>query len=399
MRQDLQKRRYNIGEVDISLKIVIPAKTNIRILSIIPYRVFPAIMGGQKGIALFYKYLSRIVSLTVLTIQKNEATEGYEIINSISDSKWRYLNPFLFFTIKKMVRQKDITHILFEHPYYAWLIFIFKKCSSKEIIVHSHNIESERFKSIGKWWWKVLWYYERWAYRNAHFIWFKTNEDMQYAIIHYGIKSQGCHVIPYGIEPDSLPSAYELSNAKNVLQDLHSIPDQEKIILFNGTLSYKPNLDALISILDKINPLLLKSSLKYKILICGKGLPAEMKGLQDYLDKNIIYCGFVEDIDLYFKGCDIFLNPLQDGGGIKTKLVEALGFGKACVSSGNGAIGIDTEDTGGRLKIVPDKDWQSYSEAICNSQTSFQNDNSSFYKVFSWKNIAIKAQTILEKRE
>lgn len=375
---------------------MVPEKKPVRILSLIPYKVFPAIMGGQKGIALFYRYLSRIVSLTVLTVQKNEAAEGYEIINIISNSRLRYLNPLLFFTIKKTVQEKEITHILFEHPYYAWLIFIFRKFSSKQIIVHSHNIESERFKSIGKWWWKILWYYERWAYRNAHFVWFKTNEDMQYAVIHYNIKSRLCHVIPYGIEADSLPSEYEVSSAKNILQDLYNIHIHDRIILFNGTLSYKPNLDALISILDKINPLLLKTDLKYKILICGKGLPAELKELSDYTDKNIIYCGFVEDIDLFFKGCDIFLNPLQDGGGIKTKLVEALGFGKACVSSENGAIGINPEDTGERLKIVPDKDWQSYSEAIYASQTSFQNDNSSFYRVFSWKNIAIKAQIIIE---
>lgn len=362
----------------------------IRLLSLIPYQVFPAVMGGQKGIALFYKYLSRLLSLTVLTVQKNQASEPYEIINTISNGSSRYANPLLFITLKKIIAQKKITHLLFEHPYYAWLIFLFKKFSDQHLIVHSHNIESERFRSIGKWWWKLLWYYERWAYRNAHAVWFKTTEDMQYATIHYGIPAALCHVIPYGIEAAALPSATDLLQAKQSLRNLYQIADDETILLFNGTLSYKPNADALMAILEKINPLLQQSDLKYKIVICGKNLPAHLNELKAYQPQHIIYAGFVDDIDLYFKGCDIFLNPLQDGGGIKTKLVEALGFGKSCVSSANGAIGVAADCTGGRLKIVADKDWAAYSKAILQASKP-DNDNADFYALFSWQKIAEKA--------
>ena len=82
---------------------------------------------------------------------------------------------------------------------------------------------------------------------------------------------------------------------------------------------------------------------------------------------------------------------LQDGGGIKTKLVEALGFGKICISSQNGAIGVDAAYTGGRLTIVADKDWRAYSEAITHQLQAIANDNAAFYKHFSWQNIAMKA--------
>lgn len=354
-------------------------------------------MGGQKGIALFYKFLSKRLSLKALTIQKNNTPQDYEITNTISNTPWRYINPFLFFTLKKLIKQKTITHLLFEHPYYAWLIFLFKKFTSIQIIVHSHNIESERFKSIGKWWWKILWYYEKWAYTSAHQVWFKTENDMQYAVVEYGITLKTASVIPYGVELDTLPAESELLAAKAILQKQYGIPKDEVIILFNGTLNYRPNLDALISILDGINPLLLAKDLSYKILICGKNLPADMNNLQAYQSKNIIYCGFVEDIDLYFKGCDIFLNPLQDGGGIKTKLVEALGFGKKCISSDNGAIGVSEYAAQGRLVIVADRNWKAYADAICGELTQISNDNSLFYQTYSWKNIALKAlSTITE---
>ena len=383
--------------VVLSLVPVNSKQNTIRILSIVPYQVFPAVMGGQKGIALFYKYLNQLVSLTILTVKKNDSEKAYQIIPTLSNSSLRYVNPFLYFTINGICKKQEITHLLFEHPYYAWLISVLKNFSSIKIIVHSHNIESERFRSIGKWWWKLLWHYEKWAYGNAHFVWFKTEEDLQYAVSRYGLPSECCAVIPYGVELTELPSLLELKSAKADLQHLYAIPENETIILFNGTLSYKPNLDALVSIIDEINPLLLKEELAYKILICGKGLPTQFNDLLDYKSQNIIYCGFVNDIDLYFKGCDIFLNPLQDGGGIKTKLVEALGFGKTCISSENGAIGVLATQTQGRLHIVPDTDWKVYSEKICSFSGPMQNENRDFYETFSWKQISQKAFSILEK--
>lgn len=369
----------------------------VRILSLIPYQVFPARMGGQKGIALFYQYLCRQLDLTVFTVQKNNTPQPYTLIPTISDGPMRYLNPLLFFRLRKLIAQYCITHLLFEHPYYAWLILLCKQFLRLPIIIHSHNIESERFRSIGKPWWKILWHYERLAYRQADLIWFKTREDLQYAVTHYGVYPQRCQVLPYGIEIESLPPSEAMQHAKTQLQTLYSIPEDALILLFNGILAYKPNLDALLAILDHINPLLLDASFTYRIIICGKNLPEEMQNLKPYRDKNIIYAGFVDDIDLYFKGCDIFLNPVQDGGGIKTKLVEALGFGKTCLSSHNGAIGVDAAITGGRLQIVDEKNWQGYCDATKHYHPA-TDDNQAFYKVFSWRNIATKAVESLNRQ-
>ncbi len=365
---------------------------NIHILALVPYKIFPAIMGGQKGIALFYKYLSTKCTLTCVTTKKNESHENYTLITSLSNSRFRYINPLFYFQYTKIIADKKPTHLLFEHPYFAWLIILLRFLTAQKIIVHSHNIESIRFKSIGKWWWKILWYYERAAYRNAHFVWFKTQEDKRYAITHFGIRNDHCLVLPYGIEADHLPTSTELISARAQLEKAHAIQKDALILLFNGTLNYTPNLDALKNILTKINPILLARDLRYKIIICGKNLPVDMNELKDEVDKNIIYCGFVEDIDVYFKGCSIFLNPVEDGGGIKTKLVEALGFGKPCISSANGAIGVPIEFTDDRLKIIEDKNWVAYYNAILQVKNEkFENDNSQFYANFSWDKIATKA--------
>lgn len=368
------------------------ANTTPRILALVPYKVFPAVMGGQKGIALFYKYLAQKVSLNCFTTRKNEPDESYVIYTQLSNSATRYINPALFFTLKKLANQTNRTHILFEHPYFAWLILLCKLFLQQKIIVHSHNIESERFKSIGKWWWRILWVYEKIAYRLADYVWFKTEEDLQYAVLYFRVKEERCTVIPYGVETDTLPVAEELQRCRKQISSPYYWPDETTLILFNGTLNYAPNLRALDNIINHINPLLIQSGLQYKLLICGKGLSPEKEELKKYADANIVYCGFVDDIDIFFKGCDIFLNPLQDGGGIKTKLVEALGFGKTCVSSENGAIGVPKSVCGERLHIVADKDWPAYVQAIIHAaHTRVTNDNQSFYTHFSWQHIAQKA--------
>ncbi|MBK7558780.1 MAG: glycosyltransferase [Chitinophagaceae bacterium] len=78
----------------------------------------------------------------------------------------------------------------------------------------------------------------------------------------------------------------------------------------------------------------------------------------------MIYAGFVEDINLYFKGCDIFINPVVNGGGIKTKLVEALGYDLSVTSTKTGAIGIPVEMTGNKMKISEDNDWKAFTLTI-----------------------------------
>ena len=241
-----------------------------RIAAIVPYPVFPPVMGGQKAIALFYEALAKRCSLHCIGVTQNEEAKEFPVHRLLGKAKSRYVNPLLFFRVYKLAQQNNCTHLLFEHPYYAWMIALFRWFTHFKIIVHSHNIESERFRSIGKPWWRILRYYEQWAYQLAHFVWFLTPEDRQFAIDELKVNEKKCTVIPYGTFAESLPSTSDVEQARGYLEKQHGIHKNEKIILFNGMLSYKPNLDALLLILEKINPLLNQSCMRdlSTILIC-----------------------------------------------------------------------------------------------------------------------------------
>ena len=82
------------------------------------------------------------------------------------------------------------------------------------------------------------------------------------------------------------------------------------------------------------------------------------------------------------------------GGGIKTKLVEAVGYNVSCVSTSSGAFGLDVAVAGKKIEIVADGDWQSFANAILNTDGS-QNTGPAFFNYFYWGNIAKKAEAVL----
>ncbi len=370
----------------------------VKVLSLVSYKFLPPDMGGQKGIAFFNRYLSKEINLTCVTIHDNSGhAEPYPVKAILSNSKLRYINLFYFFTLSKIIREENISHVIIEHPYYGWLGILLKWFCKVKLIVHSHNMEALRFKTMNKWWWGILWNYEMLTHRNADYNFFIQENDMAYAIENYKLNPERCTVITYGFQHAEIPAADERSSARKLICQAHQILETDNILLFNGTLGYRPNLDAVDCILNIINPALLAApDFNYKIIICGNKLPASYNGLFDYKDKNIIYAGFVENISLYFKAADIFINPVIDGGGIKTKLVEALGYNCSVVSTVSGAIGIPAKAAADKLKAVADNDWEAFANQITNMKFA-QSTPSAFFDHFYWGNIAAKAASVIKK--
>lgn len=365
---------------------------NIRILSIIPYKILPAKLGGEKGIAVFNEYLAKEVRLTAISTSNNDPAlaKGYVLSNILSDNRSRYVNFFLIKKFTQVIEKEKITHLITEHPYYAWLANLLRKRTGISWIVHSHNIEYMRSKSIGRSWWKALKWYEGWAYRNADKVFFISEDDRQYAMEHLGVKAENSLEVTYGIEIAGLPA--DRNGMREKIKQKHNISSDETILLFNGALYHSTNYDALKVIIEEINPylLLLKDQFKYKIIVCGKGLPDFLNDLKDYAGRNVIYAGFVDDISMYFAAADIFLNPILSGGGVKTKAIEAIAMDCTVVSTPLGAMGINRLVCGDKLKIVDEGQWKQFADIVIASSKSTDHTPVAFYEHYYWGNIIRK---------
>jgi glycosyltransferase involved in cell wall biosynthesis len=368
-----------------------------RVISIIPYKILPAQLGGEKGIALFNKYLAEHVEIVGLATQNNDPSfaANYKLLNVLANGKSKYVNPFLYFRLRKEIKESNATHLLIEHPYFGWLAWLLKNTLNITWVVHSHNIEYMRSKSIGRWWWKALMWYERWVYRNADIVFFISEDDKKHAVDILGIEPNKSTAITYGIEQSAVPA--DIEEARSKIRALHGIPGDQQILLFNGALYHHTNYDALKVILDHINPVLLSEGLNYKILVCGKGLPDFFNELKDYSDKNIIYAGFVDDIAIYFKAAHVFLNPIISGGGVKTKAIEAIAMDCTVISTEIGALGLIRDACGNKLEVVENQDWPRFSRLVIGALNNVDHTPQTFYDYYYWGSIAKKVAKIVEQ--
>src|SRR5919205_835860 len=132
-------------------------------MSVVWYKIFPAEFGGQKGIADFNKALAGHFNLVCVCSINNESSESFPVFNFLPVSKLQFINPVVILKLVKFAKQQKVTHIILEHPYHAVAGWLLKKMGVK-IITHSHNIEYLRFKQMGKSFWPLLKFVERWTY-------------------------------------------------------------------------------------------------------------------------------------------------------------------------------------------------------------------------------------------
>lgn len=359
-----------------------------KVLNIVPYQYLPYFSGGQKLIAHFNHYLGEQCVLHVAGTADNDAVlaNTYTLHPILRKSRFRYADIGSFFRLQKLIKKEQIDTVIIEHPYLGWLGWLLKATCTIKLIVHTHNIEYERFRTLGKSWWRVLKFYESFILRQADKVFCITEDDRQWMINKLNISPEKCIVVPYGITQKQMPD--DKQHSKIALAERCHFDPQHAMFLFNGLLDYKPNLDALHVILEQINPLLLQSNLQYNIIITGKRLPAELNELKAWNHVHVHYAGFVDDIDFYFKAADLFLNPVQSGGGVKTKMIEAIACGTTVISTETGAIGIEHSVTGEKLILVADNDWNGFADEILKHAQQQTDTPVNYYKYYNWQQIA-----------
>ncbi|HSC36404.1 MAG TPA: glycosyltransferase family 4 protein, partial [Chitinophagaceae bacterium] len=219
--------------------------------------------------------------------------------------------------------------------------------------------------------------------------------DLHYAVETFGLVPRRCITATYGLEWQAPPTGEARSTARERIRRLHGIAGDEHLLFFNGAFNYAPNLNALLALAEHVVPLLnRKAGFRYKILICGINIPPDISARNW---PNIMVVGFVENIGDYFMAADVFLNPVIEGGGIKTKLVDALGYNCNVVSSRNGAIGVAPEWCNDKLLVTDNYDWQAFADAIP-AAAALQNDiPAAFFDRFYWGNITGRVAAFLQE--
>jgi glycosyltransferase involved in cell wall biosynthesis len=173
-----------------------------KVLAIAPYPYLPYFSGGQKFIAHFFEYLGSAIDLTVISVAENDFSlaKSYRTIPLLKKSFSRYIDRSLVAKLVNLTKKEGFDTIICEHPYFAWLAFAVRKRTGVKVIIHTHNIEYQRFRSTGKWWWPVLKQYEKNSFEKADGLFFITPEDREFAVKNWKIDNGKCFDLPFGVE-------------------------------------------------------------------------------------------------------------------------------------------------------------------------------------------------------
>jgi glycosyltransferase involved in cell wall biosynthesis len=93
---------------------------------------------------------------------------------------------------------------------------------------------------------------------------------------------------------------------------------------FLGNMDYYPNVLAVRHFVDYILPLILRREQDFCLHVVGK----IDKSTQLFLNhRNLLFEGYVKRLDLYLKRTSLLIAPINDGFGLKTKVVTCMSFG------------------------------------------------------------------------
>lgn len=112
---------------------------------------------------------------------------------------------------------------------------------------------------------------------------------------------------------------------------------QKPVVGFIGSYGHPPNVEALHYLLADVVGRVTEQVPDVTFLIAGRNPPA---ALQSMAGPNVSFVGFVDSLDDFYGRCSVIVAPLLSGGGVKIKVAEALGYGKAVVTTSVGAEGM-----------------------------------------------------------
>jgi glycosyltransferase involved in cell wall biosynthesis len=323
-----------------------------KILILSPHNPFLRSNGGENRIYLIIKELSKENKIILVCPNgKKEKLKNVKIYQEFEDKpNKKTLNFSLIKRLKEIIKIENPNKIQIEYLWQGINIILL----GENYIIDAFDIVFLRFKRAGSLLWLPLFLYEILVYTLAQKIICVSETDKNYLMTYFKLNSSKIKIIENPIDKTKF---FPNPKVKNEIRTELQLKNKEKLILFFGQLDYKPNIEALEVIKDKIIPGLNRTNKRYKIVICGKG---DGKGLlNQFKSNNLVFKGFVNRIQDYINAADVVIAPLKSGSGTRIKILEALACKKRVVSTSIGAEGIKTNKL---LEI--ENDWEKFVKRI-----------------------------------
>lgn len=173
--------------------------------------------------------------------------------------------------------------------------------------------------------WRKFLNYEKWLYRHFNGCLVITDRDRKLMSEQLKLDAERVHVIPNGVD-----TAYNYPTG--------DCPKRNSLV-FNGSLMYQANYDAMEYFLKDIYPDVYRENPSVGLTITGRYDGVAVDRLQD--TGRVKFTGYLDDIRQVLRRSWACIVPLRMGGGTRLKILESMALGTPVVSTSKGAEGLD----------------------------------------------------------
>ena len=312
------------------------------------------------------------------------------------------VGPFNIFSIRyllNIVRRVQPDIVQFEFPINLGFPFSISSMIPNVIkVLDEHNVEALSAKSSSSvpyiFPYKIA--IEKRAVKRADLVLSVSDADRNTLCHLYNIHESRVAIIPNGVSIKK----FSKDNKYEVRKKL-GIKESAKIIFFHGSMSWRPNREAVDLIVSIISPKVRSQCSEATFFVAGED---SYKLYNHYTEINngVRILGFVDNLVDYIIASDVCIVPLLRGGGTSLKILEYMAAGKPIVATEVGVRGLPIVD--GEHAVIRNELESDFPEAIINILESPEEDRignqaRDLAINYDWKNIGQKLYSLYSEMQ
>lgn len=262
--------------------------------------------------------------------------KAWDIVKSIFSSDSynvkRFVSNDLRTRIKELVESNDYGLVVLESAFLLPYIHVIREYSEAKIIIRAHNVEYRIWRQAAR--------KEKSIFKRIYFKKLAKNLK-RFELTHLNM-ADGIFCIS---EQDkeffrrrAIKVPMTVIPVYMDVRDDYTVDYSNNDFFFIGSMSWKPNADAVRWIINSIAPRLYKFLPDVKIHIAGSAMPKSMK---EKKINNVVFHGKVPNMLDFMSQHGTLIVPLKTGSGVRIKILEAMSIGVPVISTEKGKEGIN----------------------------------------------------------
>lgn len=269
-----------------------------------------------------------------ISTKLNPFQAGFHLLKGRSYHLSRFESGELEEKLKQLLQKEHYDVIFLESLYSAACLDVIQLNSNAKIVIRTHNAEF------------VLWERIAALTKNPLKKWYISKLSAQLKKEELSILNSVDAIATLSSEDSKIFQKLGVKTTIGLipiaLPDVAKKTDYSSTTFFHlGSMNWKPNREAVQSLLENIFPLIQNKIPDAYLKIAGSFMSDFDCKSQD---KNVEVLGFIEDAEDFFRSEGIFLSPIQSGSGVRVKILEAMNLGTSVITTKIGAEGIHTTD-------------------------------------------------------